>query len=278
MHGTANLKVIRARFAVAGLALFQTIKATALPPSTGEYHVEIGKHVTEHLNPNDPVAPDGVTTLFLATIYYPTLREPTSLPAPYLSPEIASLYEDRWNFTSGALSSLTSALQENARFLGCAAGRPSYPTFIFRPGGGSPRGDLRDAVRGHDRLPGLLPALVEQLDAPFNTTHFAAFDHSLGGAAAVESLQADVGKPSFLFGMEIHTGEDENHAIIDVAPWATVEESDAPVGSVPGARQVEIVNSFVKAFFDYSLFGRRPLFRMAHLRIGQSSSSLMRKG
>ncbi|RYP59599.1 hypothetical protein DL769_008464 [Monosporascus sp. CRB-8-3] len=360
MPGTANLNVFRVRFAIACLALFQTIQVTALPPPTGQYHVGPSKHVIEHFNPNHPVAPDGVTTSLLATIYYPTLREPTPCKAPYLSPEIASLYEDRWNFTAGTLSSLTSTLQEDAPFLGRAAGRSSYPTLIFGPGGGGPPVEsytiLLSELASHGytvvgldhpheqpfvRYPngtvvyGLpldfnytmeiieaiyktrledtsafldsFPALVEELNAPFNTTHFAAFGHSLGGAAAVESLygddrllsainmdgmffgrpalntsEADVGKPSFLFGMEIHTGEDENHDITwgtfprwqtdywrklpvtgavhidfsDVAFWATVGESDAPVGSVPGARQVEIVNTFVKAFLDYSPFGR----------------------
>ncbi|RYP62640.1 hypothetical protein DL771_009633 [Monosporascus sp. 5C6A] len=180
-----------------------------------------------------------------------------------LRPEIASLYEDRWNLTAGILSSLTWTLQEDAPFLACAAGRPSYPTLIFGPGGGGP-----------------------PLDAPFNTTHSAAFGHSLGGAGAVESLygdkrllsasnmdgtffgrsvlntsEAEVGKPSLLFAMEIRTGEDENHNITwgnfprwqteywrkvlvtgvvhidfsDVWFWASVGESDAPVGSVPGS-------------------------------------------
>ncbi|RYP09986.1 hypothetical protein DL765_008255 [Monosporascus sp. GIB2] len=46
--------------------------------------------------------------------------------------------EDHWNFAAGALSSLTSALQEGAPFLGCAAGRSSYPTLNFGPRGGGP--------------------------------------------------------------------------------------------------------------------------------------------
>ncbi|RYP46837.1 hypothetical protein DL768_007004 [Monosporascus sp. mg162] len=259
-------------------AQVQIIKATALPSPTGQYHFGTSKHAIEHLNPNDPVAPDIVTTSFFGTIYYPTFREPTSLPAPYLNPEIASLYEGRWNFTTGY-----------------ATGRPSYPSLIFGPGGGGPPVETSTTLlselashgytvvgfdhpyeQPHVRYPngmdvyGLpsgfnytmeiieaiyetrledaiafldsFPALVELLDASFNTTHFAAFGHPLGGGAAVESLygddrllsainvegsffgrhalnssEADLGKPSFLFDMEIHTGEDENRDIT----WGT---------------------------------------------------------
>ncbi|KAF2841076.1 hypothetical protein M501DRAFT_920955, partial [Patellaria atrata CBS 101060] len=75
-----------------------------------------------------------------------------------------------------------------------------------------------------------LPAIVQELGAAFNTTHFAGYGHSLGGAAAVGSAQiderivgainmdgsfwgdlastnetlADVKKPSFLLGFEFH--------------------------------------------------------------------------
>ncbi|RYO84907.1 hypothetical protein DL762_005431 [Monosporascus cannonballus] len=204
-----------------------------------------------------------------------------------------------------------------------------YPTLIFGPGGGGPPIETYTILLSELASNGIIeaiyetrledtsdfldsfPALVEQLDSPFNATHFAAFGHSPGGGAAVESLYGDdrvlsainmdgtfferpalntsvvdVGKPSFLLSMEIHNGEDENHDIrwgtfprwqsdywrkllvtgtvhigfSDVAFWATVGESAATVGSVPSARQVEIVNAFVKAFLDASLLGRETSF------------------
>ncbi|RYP09618.1 hypothetical protein DL764_001160 [Monosporascus ibericus] len=112
----------------------------------------------------------------------------------------------------------------------CSRG-PSYPPLTSGPEAAVSRDDLRVAVKEAIVFLNSFPALVKQLNALFNTTHFTAFDLSLGDAAAVGSLygydrllsainmdgtffgrpalntnEADVGKPSFLFGMEIHAG------------------------------------------------------------------------
>ena len=51
-------------------------QATCLLPPTGKYHIGVTRHVVEHYNSHDILAPNNVSTGFLATIYYPTLQKP----------------------------------------------------------------------------------------------------------------------------------------------------------------------------------------------------------
>ncbi|OTA98212.1 hypothetical protein M426DRAFT_326173 [Hypoxylon sp. CI-4A] len=122
------------------LSLFQAsfTVATSLPNPTGPFRVGVSKHTVEHLNTNDPLAPNNISTAFLATIYYPTRQEPSGEPEPYLDPEIAALLEKSWNYTTGVLASITSTIQKDAPFLQGSAGESPYPTILFGPGGGGP--------------------------------------------------------------------------------------------------------------------------------------------
>ncbi|KAI0193435.1 hypothetical protein F4808DRAFT_358320 [Astrocystis sublimbata] len=112
-------------------------QATAIPPPTGKYHVGFSKHIIDHYNPNDPLAPNNISTEFLATIYYPTLQTPTDPPRPYLEPELASRAEKLLNHTPGLLSTFTSTIQQDAPFLPLLE-EQIFPTLLFGPGGGAP--------------------------------------------------------------------------------------------------------------------------------------------
>ncbi|KAI0536626.1 hypothetical protein GGR58DRAFT_514414 [Xylaria digitata] len=114
------------------------VYATALPPPTGKYHIGVSKHIIEHYNPHDILAPNNISTAFIATIYYPTLHKPGSKPQPYLEPELAAILEAELNYTSGFLSTVTSTLQYNAPFLEGPVGGSGFPTLLFGPGGGGP--------------------------------------------------------------------------------------------------------------------------------------------
>lgn len=261
------------------------VDAIAIPPPTGRYGVGVRKVVVEHYNDHDPVAPNNISTSFLATIFYPTAHNSGADTGPYLDPETAEPWERIYNFTAGSLSSLTSTLQRDAPFLHGHTGKSKYPTLLFGPGGAGPStecnaillSDLAShgyTVIGLDHpyeevwirypngtgIPGLpleypwtleeylavydqrledtrvflekFPAIVKHLKAPINTTHVGTFGHSLGGAAAIESLfdgdivksgidldgtlfgrpavdgpEADTGKPSLLLGFEGHFDE-----------------------------------------------------------------------
>ncbi|KAI0011242.1 hypothetical protein F4779DRAFT_573945 [Xylariaceae sp. FL0662B] len=111
------------------------VDAIAIPPPTGPYNVGVSKHTIEHYNSHDPLAPNNISTAFLATIFYPTRQKPESAPQPYLSPETAAYCEAAWNYTPGVLESLTSSIQKEAPFLEIES---PYPTILFGPGAGGP--------------------------------------------------------------------------------------------------------------------------------------------
>jgi hypothetical protein len=132
---------------LASLALILTfsqeipvVHAVSIPEPSGPYHVGVTKHTIEHYNDQDPLAPNNVSTAFLATIFYPTEQTPQSPPKPYLDPEIAATYESAYNYTPGVLASLTSTLQEDAPFLTLndSESGASLPTILFGPGGVGP--------------------------------------------------------------------------------------------------------------------------------------------
>jgi hypothetical protein len=264
------------------------VNATAIPHPTGPYGVGVRKLVIEHYNDHDPIAPNNISTSFLATIFYPTdSGSKKNDTGPYLDPRTAQVWEDIYNFTKGSLASLTSTLQKDAPFLVKeeADDEPLKPTLLFGPGAAGPSTECNSillsdlASHGYTAIgldhpyehewlrypngtyiPGIpldypwtldelialyetrledslvfldqLPQIVETLKAPINTTHIGTFGHSLGGAAAIGSLQdsdhfrsgidldgtlwgtpavnsidADTKKPSLLLGFEGHFDE-----------------------------------------------------------------------
>ncbi|XXG99395.1 hypothetical protein Hte_005732 [Hypoxylon texense] len=331
----------------------------ALPPPTGPYQVGARKYTIEHYNDHDAVAPNNVSTAFLATVFYPTAQIPKGAPKPYLNPETAAYYELHWNYTAGTLASITSAVQWDAPFLETDGSSP-YPTILFGPGGGgtpvegstillSELASYGYAVVGLDhpfeqpfiRFPngtgvvGLLDdepwvtaeqvydtrleddavfvdlhlsKLVHELKLPLSTTHLGAFGYSIGGASAVGSAQAsrrvvsglnldgtflgkpalnssaaDVRKPVFSVGSEVHApgGEVGDYTwysfplwqtgyqrkilingtthldLCDNAFWKTLEpDLDHYGGPIDGFEMVKVLNAYVKAFFDLTLLGR----------------------
>ncbi|KAI1299042.1 hypothetical protein F5Y03DRAFT_366599 [Xylaria venustula] len=125
--------------ALASLAALQGLaQAVSLPPPTGKYNVGVSKHTIEQYNPRDILAPNNISTAFLATIYYPTLHKPSQEPQPYLEPELAAMLETQYNYTAGFLSSVTSNLQHGAPYLEGEIGKSAFPTLLFGPGGAGP--------------------------------------------------------------------------------------------------------------------------------------------
>ncbi|KAI1409312.1 hypothetical protein F5Y13DRAFT_182195 [Hypoxylon sp. FL1857] len=328
--------------------------AVGVPRTTGPYQVGVSKHTIEHFNPSDPLAPNNVSTAFLATIFYPTLQEPVGAPKPYLNFETAAFFEKSWNYTSGVLASITSTIQYDAPYLEGRVGESPYPTILFGPGGGGPpvegnaillselasygytvigldhpfeqpflRYPNGTGVYGVDidyndsELIGAifrtrlvdnavflehLDDFVKGLKAPINTTHIGIFGYSLGGAAAFGSMydddrlvsglnmdgsldastHADEKRPVFLLGNENHSTDaaivdmswtaflssqtgytrqlsikgTTHHDFCDDTFWKTIEDSDPSTGPIDGNRQVEILNTYVKAFFDLTLLGQ----------------------
>ncbi|KAI1266558.1 hypothetical protein F5Y18DRAFT_381900 [Xylariaceae sp. FL1019] len=88
-----------------------------IPPPSGPYSVGVTKQTIPYYNAHDPVSPNGTSTRFLATIFYPTAQGAQGEPEPYLNPETAAFYEQQFNYSSGVLASMTSTLQEDAFFL-----------------------------------------------------------------------------------------------------------------------------------------------------------------
>ncbi|KAI1386064.1 uncharacterized protein F4822DRAFT_304556 [Hypoxylon trugodes] len=143
--GIPNLGVTIAVAVFTILRVADLADAVSLPPPTGPYQVGVRKYIIEHYNDHDPVAPNNVSTAFLATVFYPTLDKPGA-PKPYLNPETAAIFEQLWNYTAGTLSSITSTIQENATFMEKTIFineepkviTPPYPTILFGPGAGGP--------------------------------------------------------------------------------------------------------------------------------------------
>ncbi|KAI8960791.1 hypothetical protein F5Y11DRAFT_328461 [Daldinia sp. FL1419] len=284
-QAVSHAKIVVVALLIA-LSISGTTEAVSLPPPTGPYQVSIRKYAIDYYNDHDPVAPNNVSTAFLATIFYPTLQKPQGAPKPYLNAETAAFFEQNWHYSNGTLSSITSSVQENAPFLepkSVSDGPLHLPTILFGPGGGGPpvegntillselashgyaiigldhpfeqpfirypNGtgvtgidldnidvDLVDIynMRLNDNsvfLDRHLSELVRKFKLPLSTTKLGAFGYSLGGAAALGSLQghgqiisglnldgtligspasnssaADERRPAFLIGSEGHGG------------------------------------------------------------------------
>ncbi|KAH8169553.1 platelet-activating factor acetylhydrolase [Sarocladium implicatum] len=120
-------------------ALFVALSnATSIPPPTGRYPVGVRKEVIEYYNDRDPLAPNNISTSFLATIFYPTTQASTSDELPYLDPRTADVWEKIYGFAEGTIASLTSTLQPDAPFLKTKKCHGLYPTILFGPGAGGP--------------------------------------------------------------------------------------------------------------------------------------------
>ncbi|KAI1418938.1 hypothetical protein F5Y12DRAFT_364138 [Xylaria sp. FL1777] len=132
------LRFYLALFGLASLQILSAVATTVIPPPTGPYYVGKTRQTIHHYYDHDPLAPNNVSTAFLATIFYPTTQKPKGSPQPYLWNGIAEYYENRWNYTEGFLQSLTSTVQYDAPFLEGPVGQSPFPTIIFGPGGGGP--------------------------------------------------------------------------------------------------------------------------------------------
>ncbi|KAI9150098.1 putative 1-alkyl-2-acetylglycerophosphocholine esterase [Paramyrothecium foliicola] len=115
------------------LWLAQLAWAEPVPEPSGRYNVGVRRVAVDFINRDDPVSPNNVSTQYLATIYYPTEDEPGP-PIPYLQPEEAQLFAERWNYN---VSHLTTTYRWNASFL-C---KPAGPSLVFGPGGWGPSTD-----------------------------------------------------------------------------------------------------------------------------------------
>ncbi|KAF2965912.1 hypothetical protein GQX73_g7665 [Xylaria multiplex] len=283
-------------FGLVSLQFLILVEAISIPPPTGPYHVGKTRRAIHHYYDHDPLAPNNISTAFLATIFYPTDQKPKAPPQPYLWNGIAEYYENRWNYTKGFLQSLTSIVQYDAPFLEGSVGQSPFPTIIFGPGGGGPPVDgntiLLSELASHGytiigvdhpwdqpyiQFPNgtavvgtawdtwltlaqvtpvyearvidntvlleTLPQLVEDLNAPINTSLIGSLGFSLGGAAAIGTMydekivsglnmdgsfwgrtaannsSSDVKKPVLLFGHELHLGGDPSWASFPL--WQT---------------------------------------------------------
>lgn len=119
------------------LGLASSCLAGSIPPPTGRYAVGVRREVIEHYNDHDFLAPNNVSTSFLATIFYPTKRK-ASTNGPYLDPRTADAWEKIYGFKEGSLSTLTSNLVTDAPFLKAKDCQNIHPTILFGPGAGGP--------------------------------------------------------------------------------------------------------------------------------------------
>ncbi|TGJ78166.1 hypothetical protein E0Z10_g10606 [Xylaria hypoxylon] len=120
---------------VLSLAVLREACGAIIPPPTGQFSVSRKKVEIPYVNTGDPIAPNNVTTAFLATVYYPTSERFMGPPVPYLDPALAALFEGAYNVTAGSFANLTTnAIVWDAPLLNGTA----YPTLLFGPAGIGP--------------------------------------------------------------------------------------------------------------------------------------------
>jgi pimeloyl-ACP methyl ester carboxylesterase len=327
-----------------------------IPPVTGKYNVGATKQVIELYSENDPTAPGGIQSEYLATIYYPTLDKPSE-PKPFVEPELAEIMEQAYGINPGTIRRAIASISWDASYLPRHLAGRGLPTLILGPGGLGPPSDcyvtiisdlvshgyviaaldhpyeqpfLRfpngtglfglpaDYVPELDEIERLVdarvndtlhfidnyPDLVAKLKAPFKTSVFGAFGHSLGGAVAAEaayysdklrsalnmdgsfwnranssSPDADLGKPVMLFGSEPHRPEGDpswrtfpevqtdwwrlflvtgtvHREFSDATFWKTIDAFEG-LGTIDGVRMVDIMRTYVRAFFDKTLLCKK---------------------
>ncbi|KAH7305930.1 platelet-activating factor acetylhydrolase [Stachybotrys elegans] len=115
------------------LGLVSQVRPEPVPEPIGPYNVGARRLVIDFVNPDDPTAPNNISTEYMATIYYPTEDAPGA-PSPYVEPELAQMYADVYDFN---ISHLTTTVRWHASFLP----KPAGPTIIFSPGGWGPPTD-----------------------------------------------------------------------------------------------------------------------------------------
>ncbi|KAE9369688.1 alpha/beta-hydrolase [Stipitochalara longipes BDJ] len=110
--------------------------AVDIPPPTGNYDVGIHSYVVPFIDRSNPIWPGNVSTSYLATTYYPTLRTPDEPVTQYMDPEAVPILEVLFNQTAGTLSKITTHLKPNASI----AQPPQdncFPSLVFQPGLGA---------------------------------------------------------------------------------------------------------------------------------------------
>ncbi|KAI0970499.1 hypothetical protein F4678DRAFT_472984 [Xylaria arbuscula] len=212
------------------------LSTLAIIDSLSRYNVGVSKHTIKHYNPRDILALNNISTAFLATIYYPTLHKSSQEPKPYLEPELAAILEAQLNYTAGFLS-FSDLLSATWRAL------VSHGYTVVGLDHAFEQPFIRFPNVDTVALLNYFPELVQELRAPFSTTHIGSFGYSLGGVAAVGSIYADdrlvsglnldgqligqrevrndtaadTGKPVLFLGNGLHTGQDVAHDIT----WGT---------------------------------------------------------
>lgn len=111
-----------------------------LPPPTGKYNVGATKRAIPFYNENDPSAPGGIQSEYLATIYYPTLDRACK-PKPIVEKELAEILEAVWEMTPGTMRRVVAPISWEASFLPKETDVNSYPILLFGPGGYGPPTD-----------------------------------------------------------------------------------------------------------------------------------------
>jgi pimeloyl-ACP methyl ester carboxylesterase len=110
--------------------------AVDIPPPTGSYGVGIHSYMVPYIDRSNPIWPGNVSTSYIATMYYPTLRTPDVPVTSYIDPEAAPILEVLFNQSAGTLRKITTHLQPNA-----SIAQPSqntcFPSLIFQPGLGA---------------------------------------------------------------------------------------------------------------------------------------------
>ncbi|KAJ4293624.1 hypothetical protein N0V90_008908 [Kalmusia sp. IMI 367209] len=111
--------------------------AVYLPKPKGPYNVGFTQHIFNHSTPSDPTP--GPANIFLTSIYYPTLSEPSpNNSVPYFDPTSAVIWGDVFRIAPSDLLSLESTLQWQAPLLPSEKAEKVkvWPTLVFGPGGG----------------------------------------------------------------------------------------------------------------------------------------------
>ncbi|KAI0133004.1 hypothetical protein BJ170DRAFT_719207 [Xylariales sp. AK1849] len=234
---------------LAGFALISGAIGIAIPPPTGPHRLGVKRIEVDYTNTGDPVAPNDITTSFLATVFYPTAGGLKYKQEPYLDPATASLYENAFTLTNGSLSSLTFTAIRDAPvlsdqlaptviyasygytvigldhayeqpFLRWPNGTRLYGLDIFFSGFTAESTAALQSIRINETVALLnnIPVLEKALGAPINQTHLGTF----WGDLQANDSSIDTQRPVFLFGSAGHGGSEEGDVTWKTFPkWQT---------------------------------------------------------
>jgi hypothetical protein len=110
--------------------------AVNIPPPTGNYGVGKRSYVLPFLDRSNPIWPGNVSTSFLATTYYPTLKTPDDPVSQYMDLDAEPILEVLFNQTAGTLSKITTHLKPNGSIVQ-GFQDDCFPSIIFQPGLGA---------------------------------------------------------------------------------------------------------------------------------------------